>query len=283
MSLDADNPFQSPQPTGDSFAPAPIGGTGTSRLGEILGRAFNSYFRQWGEWPVPVLICGLIAIGCNLACVFPIFFAQGPLLCAMFACAFRNLRGWPVDTSSLRRGWEVAGAAMLSGIALMLIQFIPMLLMLGVIFGGMILFGAGVAPNQPGAKPNDAAIMAFMFSTMAVWMLLIFFTMVWGFYFSTRTMFVFPLIADRGYGFSDAWHASWEATRRRFWERLLLVVLAGIIGGLGVYICYVGIIFTIPIYFMIIAAAYEDEFGIAFDGWEMPSMPVPAGESPFLR
>jgi hypothetical protein len=282
MSFDSGNPFQSPRPTDDTSAPVGTAGSGGSRLGEILSRAFNGYFRQWGDWPVPVLICALIAIGSYLACVLPFLFAQGPLMCALFACAFRNLRGWPVDTSALGRGWQVAGSAMVSAIALMLIQVIPMLLIFAIVIGGMTLLGVSVVPKQPGAKPDDAAIMAFMFSTMAAWMLTAFVMMGWGFYFSTRTMFIFPLIADRGYGFSTAWHASWDATRRRFWERLLLVVLAGIVGNLGVYICYVGVIFTIPLYFMIIAAAYEDEFGIAFDGWQIPAaIDVAAADSPF--
>lgn len=284
MPTDTGNPFQSPSPSSDLPAPVATTATGTSRLGDILGRAFNSYFRQWGEWPVPVLVCALIGIVSYLACVFPFFLAQGPLSCAMFACALRNLRGWPVDTSSLGRAWQVAGTAMCSGICLMLLQLIPMLLILAIVFGGMALFGVSVAPKQPGAKPDDAAVMAFMFSMMAVWMLLAFALMVWGFYISTRTMFMFPLIVDRGYGFSTAWHASWEATRRRFWERLLLVVLGGIIGGLGVYICYVGVIFTMPLNFMIIAAAYEDEFGITFEDWALPAAPtrVASGDSPFL-
>ena len=42
---------------------------------------------------------------------------------------------------------------------------------------------------------------------------------------------------------------------------LLLQFLAGLIGGLGVYFCYVGLLFTMPISFTIVAAAYEDRLG----------------------
>jgi hypothetical protein len=45
---DSNNPFQSPAPS----APAPAGpGVLPSRLGGILGRAFESYFQQRSQWP----------------------------------------------------------------------------------------------------------------------------------------------------------------------------------------------------------------------------------------
>jgi len=102
-----ENPFQSPAPIESVHAPVATSGTGSSKLGEILGRAFNAYTSQWSAWLLPVLICGLILIGCMLACIFPMYFAQGPLMCALFACAMLNLRGQPVDTSALSRGWNV--------------------------------------------------------------------------------------------------------------------------------------------------------------------------------
>ncbi|HVX12843.1 MAG TPA: glycerophosphoryl diester phosphodiesterase membrane domain-containing protein [Pirellulales bacterium] len=231
---------------------------------------------------MPVLLCGLISIGCYLACLFPFLLAKGPLSCALFACALRNLRGWPVDNSSLGRGWQVLGPAMSSGICLFLLQVVPMIVFGVVIFGAMVILGVSVGPPQPGARPDDAHVLTFMFGMMAVQIVLVSFLAIWGLVFVTRTMFVMPLVADRGCGFTAAWHASWEATRQRFWERLLLVVLAGILGGVGAYVCYVGIIFSLPLYYMIIAAAYEDEFGIAFDGWAPPDAIGPAlAESPF--
>jgi hypothetical protein len=46
-------------------------------------------------------------------------------------------------------------------------------------------------------------------------------------------------------------------------ELLLLNFLAGLIASLGIYACYIGVIFTLPLYFLIVAAVYEDRFGIA--------------------
>lgn len=257
--------------------PLPVpGGTGVAPLGEILSRAFNSYFRQWGEWPLPVLLCGLILIGAELACMVPALFAVGALSCALFACAMHNLRGRPVDTAVLARGWDLFWPAAWSGIALLLIQIVPAFLFGGLVFVGMMILGVSLAPAQPGGKIEESAAALLGFGVIAAFMLYSFFVMAWTFYFNTRTMFVMPLVTDRGYGFSEAWHASWEATRRRFWERLLLVVLAGIVGSLGAFACYVGVIFTLPLYFLVIAAAYEDEFGIALESWDTTT-PMPEG------
>lgn len=269
-----ENPFRSPTPFDPAHEPQavlPVSPSG-SRLGEIISRAFNSYMRQWSEWPVPMLLLAVIMLLCYLACVFPFLIVQGPLMCAAFGCALRNLRGWPVDNSALRRGMEVFWPAVRTGICLLVLQLIPALIIVAVLVGCMVAIGAA-APRQPGAQPNPAIAVA-MFGTMAVYMLLMFGFMAWSFYFMTRTMFVMPLVADRGYGFFSAWHTSWDATRKRFWERLLLVVLAGILGGLGVYLCYVGVIFTMPLYFLLIAAAYEDEFGISDLGTNEPSRPL---------
>lgn len=247
----------------DGSPPVSPGGTGATPLGEILSRAFNSYGRQWSEWILPVLLCGLIFIVSELACVVPVLFAMGALSCSLYTCAMHNLRGRPVDTALLARGWELFWPASLSGIILGLIQIVPMFLLYAVMLVGMVILGASVEPQQPGGRVEEPVAAVAGLGLMAVAMVGFFFVLAWMWYFNTRTMFVMPLVADRGYRFSEAWQASWQATRRRFWERLLLVVLASMLGSLGAAACYVGIILTIPLRFLIIAAAYEDEFGIA--------------------
>jgi hypothetical protein len=273
---DNDNPFRSPIPFDPANEPQPVlpVSPSGSRLGDIISRAFNSYMRQWSEWPVPMLLLALIMLVCYIACVFPFLIAQGPLMCAAFGCAFRNLRGWPVDTSALRRGMDVFWPAVRTGICLFLLQVIPIVIIAAFFGAAMAIFAATIGPKQPAGQPNPAVVLPAMFGMMAVYMAFIFGFLAWSFYFSTRTMFVMPLVADRGYGFFTAWHVSWDATRKRFWERLLLVLLAGIIGGLGVYLCYVGVIFTMPLYFLLIAAAYEDEFGISDLGASEPPQPL---------
>jgi hypothetical protein len=260
---DPGNPFQSPAPpvwpdgvgelrSGSPFA-APSG------FGAQISRAFNCYLTQWSAWIVPLLLSGLIAVVCYLACVLPFLLAQGPLACGLYMCAFRNLRGWPVDNSGLNRGWEALGSAMLASLALVLLQAAPLLLFALLGFAAFAIFAAfnGGRPIDP--EQAAAGIMILVFGAEILFM---FAMMIWALWLNARTMFVLPLVADRGYDFSTAFAESWRATRVRFWERLLVSFLASLIGMMGMYACYVGVLFTLPLQFLIIAAAYDDEFGI---------------------
>lgn len=260
---DPGNPFQSPAPpivadeAGEARTGSPFGVQ--SGLGNQISRAFNCYLAQWSAWLVPLLLCGLIALVSYLACVLPYLLAQGPLACGLYMCAFRNLRGWPVDSSALKRGWEMLGSAMLAGLGLMLLQAAPFFLLVLLALGGFGLFaffngGAPVDPEKAGPW-----IVALMFGVQIIFG---FMMIAWSLWINARTMFVMPLAADRGYDFSNALAESWRATRVRFLERLLVSFLAAIIGMLGLYVCYVGVLFTLPLQFLIIGAAYDDEFGI---------------------
>ena len=257
------NPFRSPAapevplaaggaPTGSPFA-APSG------FGNQISRAFNCYLTQWSAWLVPMLLCALIAIFSYLACVLPFLLAQGPLACGLYLCAFRNLRGWPVDASALNRGWDVLGTAMFASLALVLLQLAPLLL-LGVLGAGAFgLFAFFNGPAQIDPQRTAPWIMAFVFVAEIAF---VFVMMAWTLWINARTMFLMPLVADRGYDFSNALAESWRVTRVRLLERVLVSFLAMIIGMMGMYVCYVGALFTLPLQFMIIAAAYDDEFGI---------------------
>jgi len=263
--FDDANPFQSPAPPhvgmGDVHAGNPFAtpATGPSNFGSHLNRAFSAYAAQWSAWLLPILASGAIAVACYLACVLPFLLAQGPLACGLYLCAFRNLRGWPVESSDLSRGWERLGSAMWAGVAMVLLQMAPMFLLALIVVPVFLLFAASNGARQMGPDERGALIVLAM---IGLEILFVFGAMIWTLWINTRTMFVMPLIADRGYDFSTALHESWRATRNRFWERLLLSFLALFIGMIGIYVCYIGLLFTLPLYFLIISAAYDDEFGI---------------------
>ena len=94
----------------------------------------------------------------------------------------------------------------------------------------------------------------------------------WALWFTTRTMFVLPLIADRRLGFTPALRQSWIETRQGFWELLLLKLVADVVGAIGIYLMYVGLLFTLPFRFTLIASVYEERFG-------REESPVALGES----
>jgi membrane-anchored glycerophosphoryl diester phosphodiesterase (GDPDase) len=115
----------------------------------------------------------------------------------------------------------------------------------------------------PAGGPPDAEVAMVLVVMIVTWVLMLLggvAGMVWMWWLTTRTMFVLPLVADRELDFSTAWRMSWQETRYGFWELLLLNFLAGIIGMLGFYVCYVGALVSIPLGVMMVDAAYEGRF-----------------------
>jgi hypothetical protein len=221
------------------------------------------YFQHWSEWIAPMLAAAGIYLAAVACCCLPVFLVLGPLACGLYACALGTLQGRPPAVNALWRGWPAAWSAVAAFLVTTLLTMLPTMI---VVYGPMTLFGiiastidAG-GPNRPGGPPETWMVGA-MFGCFALMMVGSLLGMVWTFWINTRTMFVMLLITDRGMDFPTAWRTSWQATRRGFWELLLVQFLAGFIGGLGIYAFYVGVLFTMPIYFTIIAAAYQDRLG----------------------
>jgi hypothetical protein len=235
-----------------------------ANFGRYFSVGFQVYFQRWRDWIVPMLVAALVMLAAIVCCYFPALLVAGPLACGLYACGLATLRGRPIDSDTLWRGWPATWSSMGAWIVVTLLGMLPMVLLQ--IFMFVVMFGLGAVldsgPPQAGhgAKSPDGSVIVFMLGTMGVMMLGMLLSMVWVFWINTRTMFILPLIADRNVDFGTAWRMSWEATRTGFWELLLLQFLAGLIGGLGIYVCYVGVIFTLPIYFTLIATAYEHRF-----------------------
>jgi hypothetical protein len=241
------------------------GGGPLPNLGDYFSRGLRVYGQRWQDWLVPILVAGGITIAAWFCCLGN-FLVAGPLACGLYCCGLCALRGRPFSAGTLWQDWTVAGRAIVAHLVISLLTGLPALLVYAGSIGGFVFLMAvlgGLSSGQPqGGPPDEAAIIVLLgFVAMAV-----VFTlgglavMAWTFWLGTRTMFVMPLIADRRVDFSTAWRMSWAETRNHFWELLLLKFLAGLVGMVGVYAMYVGLIFTLPIYFTMIAVAYEHRF-----------------------
>lgn len=75
--------------------------------------------------------------------------------------------------------------------------------------------------------------------------------------------FAFPLAVEKKLGPIAAIQASIEATKKDWLMYTLFALVVGLIAGLGAILCYVGMLATYPLYFLITAVAYKQVFGIA--------------------
>ncbi len=73
--------------------------------------------------------------------------------------------------------------------------------------------------------------------------------------------FVFPLIVDRGIGFREAIMTTFKTVNSQWFSALGILILVGLLAMLGLILCCVGMLATIPIAYLVYAQAYRQMFG----------------------
>ncbi len=76
-------------------------------------------------------------------------------------------------------------------------------------------------------------------------------------------MFSVPLVVERKLSPMEALRTSFEKTKGNWLMFTLFAFVLGLIAGVGAIACYIGALFTYPLYFLITAVAYRDVFGVA--------------------
>ena len=89
------------------------------------------------------------------------------------------------------------------------------------------------------------------------------------------TLFVLPLIMEQRMEVKDAVMKSWEVVQPSLPQFMLFSFVVGIIGGVGIIGCGVGIFFTLPITSCAVAIAYRDVLGGAAAPEEPAPVPAP--------
>lgn len=75
-------------------------------------------------------------------------------------------------------------------------------------------------------------------------------------------LFVPHLILEKKMGVIEAMKASQQVVLKDYWWFVLGSFVISFVGNLGTYICYVGLLATMPIMFTSLAVAYRDCFGV---------------------
>lgn len=75
-----------------------------------------------------------------------------------------------------------------------------------------------------------------------------------------RLMLTIPLIVDGRMGAIEAMGQSWNALKGQTWMATGFYLVTSILSGLGVLACCIGVIFTMPLYYLSIATVYRDYF-----------------------
>ena len=80
-------------------------------------------------------------------------------------------------------------------------------------------------------------------------------------YFSVGIAFVFPLIVDKKIGFWEAIVTSLKTVHRQWFRAFGLLVLVALVGMVGLFVCCVGMLASMPLAYLIWGQGYRQLFG----------------------
>jgi uncharacterized membrane protein len=182
----------------------------------------------------------------------------GPAMCGLHYCLFRRERGVPVTFDMMFRGFDY----FVPGLIATLLTVPPILLLVIASYIGMIavpLVLIAVFPEQPQGGPPEPAL---IWSIVGAECLVVLIVTVLGMVVQAMYIFIYPLIVDRKLSGWEAVMLSARAALGNLGGVIVLMVLTQALAMLGVLLCYVGVIFVLPITFAMISIAYRQVFGV---------------------
>ena len=209
------------------------------------------------------LFVGMALVAMILGSLVPFGIVLGPMMCGIYLALFRRRRGEMVEFGILFKGFDYFGESIVAT----LIHYVPMVMIIVPFY--IVLYGGLFVISQGGGQPDPSTLWAY-FGVLAVLMLVMVVVIM---LLSVLFMFSYPLIVDRKMSGLDAAKLSAKAALANFWSLFGLLFLNGLIGFVGLLLCYVGFFLAIPVTFAAIAVAYEQVFGLG--EVQGPNLPPP--------
>lgn len=198
------------------------------------------------------LLLGITVVGILVASFAPFGILVGPVMCGIYYCLLRRLRGQTVKFEMVMRGVD----HFLQSLIATLLMMIPMIILMAPLMVLYFAFVISIVAADKGGEPEPnigigiliAMGFVVLMSTIASLILQALF------------LFVYPLIVDRKLSGVEAIKTSFRAAKANFGGVIGLVLLSTLMNMLGAMACYVGLFFVMPIHFAAIAVAYERVF-----------------------
>ena len=198
------------------------------------------------------LIFGVVFLGTFIGNAVPIFL-WGPMMCGVYLCLLRKLRGRPLELGMLFKGFDYFAPSLVPGA----LQVLPAVLLLIVYF---IVFFAFMATAQSGHM-TQAEASEFLMTVVLMYLVFLIALVLAGWATMIFLLFPYALIVDRGLSGWESVKTSARAGLANFPGIFLLLLLSLLLMFGGVLVCYVGAFLTWPIIFTSWAIAYRRIFG----------------------
>ena len=227
---------------------------------ECLSEGFNLIKDQY--W----LFLGICAVAMIIGQAVPLGILMGPMMCGIYLCFFSKRRGLPFEFGTLFKGFDYFGQSIVAS----LLHFVPVVAIIipAYVIGYVGMFGMIAAL---GADSSGIASILLFIVLIFFWLVVILLLIVVAIGFS----FAYPLIVDRGMQGFDAVKVSFRGAFANFWGLLGMAVLSALLSVVGVFLCYVGVLFVFPITLSAVAIAYERIFGLSRPGDLASNLPPP--------
>jgi len=238
-------------------------------IGGCISRGWTLLKNNFGLLFVGVLIYflieGAIAGLGSVPIIGPLFsianlFIVGPLMGGVFYIFIQAIRGQPAEIGDVFAGFRRAFLqlflgylvpALLTGLCL-----IPFIIVL-------VIDIVRVATTAHGGSPDPKMIIQ-VFETQLPLLLTVFLICVIPVvYLQINWLFTLPLIIDRQMDFWPAMKTSWKMVGKHWWLVFGLFVLVNLLNVVGVLLCCIGVLFTVPIGLGALMYAYEIIFSSA--------------------
>lgn len=225
------NPFEAPQAAPYVAHSAQPGTAGQIDIGEAVSTAWNAVSANAGI-AVGGTIVAILVMMLGYITIIGIFLVV-PVVAYGMVRLYLNILEGRGDVSDVFEGFRRYGQAL----------------------GSMLLiFAIFIGISLPGS------VLGFIGGAQEM-VVLVVLGQIYGFvvaFLVTMRLYFAPFYAvDQGLGAIDAVKAAWHATREQKLMTVLLGLVSGIIGISGVVACGIGLLFTMPLSYVIWTAAYR--------------------------
>ena len=238
-------------------------------LGGCISRGWALLKNNFGLLFVGVLIYflieGAIAGLGSVPIIGPLFsianlFVVGPLMGGVFYLFIQAIRGQPVEIGDVFAGFRRAFLQLFLG------YLIPALLTGLCMIPFFVVLAIGivrVVATAHGASPDPKMIIQAFETQLPLLLTVFLICLIPVVYLQISWSFTLPLIIDKQMDFWPAMKTSRKMVGKHWWLVFGLFVLVGLLNVVGVLLCCIGLLFTVPIGLGALMYAYETIFSSA--------------------
>lgn len=228
-------------------------------LGEYISRGFKVFSKEWV----------LFSLYCLVSCF--IIFASALTIIGFVFLIFPIFMGYPIAADKVEAGEKLKFSDFFQGFknyrsyAVLALIFVVGYALIYIPF--FFIYGFSFFDNF------DGRFGVFSLSLTIVYM----FVMIIGVYLLMLCLFFAPYLIHYGnYSGVEAIKASFKLSFKNFWWQLLFLLITGIIGGIGQYLCLIGMFASLPaamvMNYMLVKTVLVNEDYVEIDEIGQPSV-----------